>query len=88
MFTYANAHKKLIEIYFMYFGNKIYCIFKVFCIISIPPPKKFFHIFVFLCSCNVFSINSALQFKYQPFHLQGNENGGGVVRILQGDFHF
>ena len=83
MFTYANTFKKKhLEIHFMCFGIKSCCIFKAFGMISAPrhPPTKFclFYNFISLYSCDMFSINCALQFKYHPPHLQGREKEGCV----------
>jgi hypothetical protein len=64
------THKKTC---FMYLGNnKIYCIFKTFCIICdlFSTKCRLFHNFIFFCSNNTIFINHVLKLKYQPGYLR------------------
>jgi hypothetical protein len=67
-----------LQINVTYFGNKeIYCFLDICCITFVLFSTKCcsFHNFIFLCcSYNMFFINHALKFKYQPCHLKVNKS--------------
>jgi hypothetical protein len=67
IFACANKWKQQPRISFYIFrqqGNLLHFLFSTKCCL--------FQNFIFLCSNNIFLINHALKFKYQPSHLKVN----------------
>jgi hypothetical protein len=67
----AHAENTFLKIHFIHVCNEeIYCMFKTFCIISVPHTEcHLFHILSFSFTV-IFMVNHTIKFKYQPGRLK------------------